>query len=290
MPAGLASLLRRNRWLLRRRAVQLAILAGFLAGPWFGIPLIEGTLASSRVLGTLPLTDPLILLQSLAARHWPEIAALTGAGIVLAVYALVGGRAYCAWVCPVNLATDLAAWARRRLGLPTAPALDRRLRFAILAGTLGASAATGAIAWEIVNPVTIVQRGLVAGMPVGAGMVLLAVFLFDLGVAARGWCGALCPVGAFYALVGRWRRIDMAAAGRTACDGCGDCIRRCPEPHLIGPALHGPDPAIRSGLCSACGGCAEICRRDVFRFSFRAATAAPGVREAPAATEKEGTP
>jgi ferredoxin-type protein NapH len=107
------------KWLALRRAVQLGVLALFLAGPWFGVWIVKGTLASSLTLGTLPLTDPYLLLQSLAARHRPELTAITGALIVLAAYLLVGGRVYCAWVCPVNPVTDAAAWLRRRLGLGT---------------------------------------------------------------------------------------------------------------------------------------------------------------------------
>ncbi|MEX0310671.1 MAG: quinol dehydrogenase ferredoxin subunit NapH, partial [Tateyamaria sp.] len=84
-----------HRFLLLRRSSQLFFLVLFLLGPWFGIWIVQGTLAGSLTLGVLPLTDPFILLQSLVAGHWPELNALIGALIVLAVYALIGGRVYC---------------------------------------------------------------------------------------------------------------------------------------------------------------------------------------------------
>lgn len=72
----------RNRWLIARRISQFGILGLFMLGPMAGIWVIEGNLASSNLLDTLDLTDPFIVLQSLAAGHVPETAALTGAVIV----------------------------------------------------------------------------------------------------------------------------------------------------------------------------------------------------------------
>ena len=106
-----------HRWLILRAAAQAGFLAIFLAGPSLGWRLVDGTLASSRTAGVLPLTDPLILLQAILAGHLPAATALTGALIVLAAYLAVGGRTYCSWVCPINPVTDAAHWLAGRLGL-----------------------------------------------------------------------------------------------------------------------------------------------------------------------------
>ncbi|HLO78735.1 MAG TPA: quinol dehydrogenase ferredoxin subunit NapH, partial [Magnetospirillum sp.] len=90
-------MMRRVKWLLARRVVQLGFLGAFLSGPLLHVWIAKGTLASSLTLGVLPLTDPLIAAQGLLARHSLEATALVGAAIVLAFYWLVGGRAYCAW-------------------------------------------------------------------------------------------------------------------------------------------------------------------------------------------------
>jgi ferredoxin-type protein NapH len=265
-----------HKWLAARRLSQALFLALFLTGPLFGLWIAKGTLAASLTLGVLPLTDPLVALQSLLAGHMLETSALVGAAIVLAAYAIVGGRAYCAWVCPVNVVTDFAAWLRARLGLKDGLGLDRRLRFLILGGALVASAATGTIAWEFVNPVTILHRGLVYGSLFGAGAALfvtLAVFLFDLGIAARGWCTHLCPVGAFYGLLGSRSLVRVAARGRDACDNCMECFAVCPERQVIAPALRGKDkgagPVILSRDCTNCGRCIDVCAKNVFEFGTR---------------------
>jgi ferredoxin-type protein NapH len=109
--------LRAHKWLLLRRVSQLGILALFLLGPLAGIWIVKGNLAYSLTLDTLPLSDPYVLLQSLLTGHMPEKLALIGVAIVIGFYALVGGRAYCAWVCPVNMVTDSAAWLRHRFGI-----------------------------------------------------------------------------------------------------------------------------------------------------------------------------
>lgn len=261
-----------HKWLLIRRTVQLGLLALFLAGPLFGVWIVKGTLASSLTLGVLPLTDPMMALQSFAAGHIPETTALTGAAILVAVYAVIGGRLFCAWVCPVNLVTDAANWLRDRLGLEKGWQPPRSLRLWLLGAVIAASAVTGTIAWEWINPVTVLHRGLVFGtLLAGFGwLVIASIFLFDLALSKHGWCGHLCPVGAFYGQLGRFGLLRVSAKRREVCNDCMDCFRACPEPHAITPALmggsHGDGPIILSPDCSNCGRCIDVCAKNVFTF------------------------
>jgi ferredoxin-type protein NapH len=157
------------------------------------------------------------------------------------------------------------------LHLPPGWRPQRALRGWLLAMTLLVSAMTGGIVWELVNPVTMVQRGLVFGMGF-AWAIVAAVFLFDLVVSRRGWCGHLCPVGAFYGLLGKRAVVRIAAHQREACTDCGDCFAVCPEPQVITPALRGTGSATRLVLdsdCTNCGRCIDVCADDVFKFSLR---------------------
>ncbi|SDX24289.1 ferredoxin-type protein NapH [Ruegeria halocynthiae] len=260
-----------HKYLLLRRTSQLCFLMLFLLGPWFGIWIVQGTLAGSLTLGVLPLTDPFVFLQSLIAGHWPELTAAIGAAIVLVTYALIGGRVYCSWVCPINPVTDGAHWLHRKLGLQKGWQPKRGTRLWIMATVLIVSGLTGAIAWELVNPITMLHRGLVFGMGFVWAMVA-AIFLFDLFVSRHGWCGHICPVGAFYGLVGSKALLRVSAASRSACDDCMDCYAVCPENHVISPALKGKGddtPLILSPDCSNCGRCIDICAEDVFKFTHR---------------------
>ncbi|SFB75133.1 quinol dehydrogenase ferredoxin subunit NapH [Tropicimonas isoalkanivorans] len=260
-----------NRYLIWRRSSQVFFLVLFLMGPWFGIWWVKGTLAGSETFRVLPLNDPLILGQMMAAGHWPEATALIGGLIVLVAYALIGGRVYCSWVCPINPVTDAAHWLHDKLGIQKGWQPKRSFRYWLLGTVLVVSTLTGTIAWEVVNPVTMVHRGLIFGMGWVWGMVL-AVFVFDLLVARRGWCGHVCPVGAFYSLVGAKSLLRVSALRRGACDDCMDCYAVCPENQVISPALKARgdgSPLILSPNCTNCGRCIDVCSVDVFAFTHR---------------------
>jgi ferredoxin-type protein NapH len=168
---GQRSWWQRHQWLLLRRSSQLGILALFLLGPLAGIWIIKGNLNSSMTLDLIPLTDPFVLLQSWLAGWQFGAQAFWGALIVIAFYFLVGGRAYCAWVCPVNMVTDLAHWLRQRLGLRGNTKIKRNTRYWLLAASLLLSAIGGYVAWELINPVSVLHRGLLFGM--GAGWLIV---------------------------------------------------------------------------------------------------------------------
>ncbi|WP_424831491.1 quinol dehydrogenase ferredoxin subunit NapH [Ruegeria sp.] len=260
-----------HKYLLLRRVSQIVFLGLFLLGPWFGIWIVQGTLAGSLTLGVLPLTDPFIFLQSLIAGHWPELTAAIGAVVVLVAYALISGRVYCAWVCPINPITDAAHWLHTKLGLQKGWQPKRNTKLWILTTVLIVSGMAGVIAWELVNPITMLHRGLIFGM--GFVWVMIgAIFLFDVFVSRHGWCGHLCPVGAFYGLVGTKSLMRVSATNRSACNDCMDCYAVCPENQVISPALRGKaesTPLILSPDCTNCGRCIDVCAVDVFKFTHR---------------------
>jgi hypothetical protein len=98
-----------------------------------GQPLLVGNLSAAQLLGTVPLADPFAVLQMLVARHPLGHRGAAGCRITLGLYALLGGRVFCAWVCPMNVVTDAAAWLRAETGCghqprPGAPAAQHTLR------------------------------------------------------------------------------------------------------------------------------------------------------------------
>ncbi|MBW2472506.1 MAG: quinol dehydrogenase ferredoxin subunit NapH [Deltaproteobacteria bacterium] len=263
--------LQAQKWLLFRRLSQLLILGLFMLGPMTGVWIIKGSMSASLTLGFLPMTDPLILLQSFVAGHSMAAKALIGALIVAAFYFLIGGRVYCSWVCPVNIFTDGAAWVNRKLDQKKSLYISRSFRYWLLVAVLIMAYLTGSVIWEWLNPVTIFQRGLLFGM--GLGWFLLGGILFiDTFLIKRGWCGHLCPVGAFYSVLGFFSFLRVKASRRQECTDCMDCFTICPEPQVIRPALKGDaqsSPVILSNNCINCGRCIDICPQDVFRFSKR---------------------
>lgn len=265
---------RANKWLLLRRTSQISILLLFLAGPLLGEGywIAKGNLTSSLIFDFLPLTDPYVLLQSLIAGHSLFSTAIIGAIIVTIFYLLVGGRVFCSWVCPLNVITDTADGLRRKLNIKGGARFSRSLRYWILAMTLLLAAVTSSIAWELVNPVSITHRSIIFGLGF-SGLIILGIFLFDFLISRQGWCGHLCPVGAFYSLLGKFSLIRVSAQDRGKCDDCMDCFIVCPEKQVIKPALKGEEkgvgPIIMDSNCTNCGRCIDVCAKEVFKFSNR---------------------
>lgn len=258
-----------HKFLILRRLSQLSLLAIFLVGPIYGIWIVKGNMASSLTLGVLPLTDPLVALQTFFASHSLESEALLGAVLVLIFYLVVGGRVYCSWMCPINMITDAAEWFRRKFNLKGGAHFARQTRYWFLAAILLLALITGTIAYELINPVSIVFRGLIFGMGSAWGLVV-GIFLLDLFIARNAWCGHLCPVGAFYSLIGKVSILRITADNREACDDCMDCFAVCPEAQVIRPALKGNDsPIIESGKCTNCARCIDVCAEDVFHLTHR---------------------
>ncbi|MCK5903200.1 MAG: quinol dehydrogenase ferredoxin subunit NapH [Cocleimonas sp.] len=265
-----------HKWLLLRRFSQLSILALFMLSPWLAklteVWLIKGNLSSSLTLDVIPLSDPYILLQSIFTGQWPITTGFIGALIVLVFYLLVGGRVYCSWVCPINIVTDIAAWLRNKLKIKGGVTMKRETRFWILGFTLLLSFITGTLAWELINPVSTVFRSLIFGIGLAWGMIL-AIFLLDFAVSRRAWCGHLCPVGAFYSLLGKNSLIRVDAYQREKCDDCMDCFIVCPEQQIIKQPLKGAEKGIpsiiASSQCTNCGRCIDVCAENVFKFDTR---------------------
>ncbi|MGL1635186.1 quinol dehydrogenase ferredoxin subunit NapH [Vibrio parahaemolyticus] len=257
---------RAHRFLILRRLCQLAIIALFMAGPTLGV--LTGNLSSSMLLDTVPLSDPLIVLQALATGHIPEFNALLGVVIVVVFYAILAPRAFCAWVCPLNIVTDLAAWLRRKFNIKASYRWSPAIRYWLIPVLMLGSALSGAILWTWLDPVAALHRGLVFGM--GAGWVLIAlVFVLDLLLVEHGWCGHLCPLGATYGVIGRKSLLRVTAVRREDCTKCMDCFYVCPEPEVLRQPLKEGDRRVMDQNCISCGRCLDVCPEQVFEFKNR---------------------
>ena len=266
---GVGHYLYKHRFLILRRLSQFSIMALYIGGNIYGWKILRGNLSSSRLLDTVPLADPFAVLQMFFAGAIVATDALIGAGLILAFYALIGGRAFCSWVCPVNVVTDFANWLRVKTKIHREEwqlRITRKTRYIALALALILSLILGMPAFEYVSPISILHRGLIFGMGLGWTMVL-ALFLFDLFVIKNGWCGHVCPLGGFYSLVTRPSLIRVNY-NKERCTECMECVRICPESqvlHMVGKH----SSLVKSGECINCGRCVEVCNDNAIYFSLR---------------------
>jgi ferredoxin-type protein NapH len=260
-------LIRTHKYLFLRRLLQVTLLLLFVAGNAFSWVVLQGNFSSSRLFGFIPLADPFALLQIMATGTMISAQALLGGGIILLFFAFVAGRAFCGWICPVNMVTDLANVTGHRI---FGPALTRKMsrnaRYWVTGLSLALSALLGVAAFEWISPINALHRGVIYGM--GMGWTLIAaVFLFDALIVRNGFCGHLCPLGAFYALIGRARALRVMHV-RERCTSCMLCLENCPEPQVLS-LVGNHSGAVASGECSNCGKCIDVCPEQAMRFGFR---------------------
>ncbi|MBT3552517.1 MAG: 4Fe-4S binding protein [Rhodospirillaceae bacterium] len=237
----------------------------FTSDPAEDLDALKGTTWSGTFWG-LRLSDPLAPLAQMAASlsvYWPF--ALTA--LIPIVLTAIFGRFFCGWICPANLIYELngnlAAWLRWA-GFRTGDyQFDKRIKYGVLALGLVLSAATGSVIIAAIYPPAIVGREAYFGIAVGgfgAGMVFfLGTLLFDLLVSRRGFCRYLCPGGALYSLLGRYRALRIQRIVES-CNDCAKCNVVCE---------FGLDP-LRDGFgqeCTNCAACIAVCPTDALTFT-----------------------
>ena len=261
------------KYLLLRRSTQIGLMFLYFAANAYGWNILAGTFGTSYLFGVIPLADPYTTLQVLATGFILATDVLLGAAIITMFYFVVGGRAFCSWVCPINMVTDLANWLRRKLNLDKEEVnyrfIKRSARYWIMVLGLIVSAIVGIAAFEVVSPITIMQRGIVFGFGMG-GAIVLGIFLFDLFGVKNGWCGHLCPLGAAYAVIGS-KSLVRVKHNHENCTDCMDCKTICPENQVL-HMINKSSISVTDGDCTNCGRCIDVCNDDALGFSIRSFT------------------
>jgi len=258
------------KYLILRRLSQITLLVLYFGAHAYGWKMLSGTISSSSVLGTIPLSDPFAVLQMLAAGASLGFDVILGAIIIALFYGIIGGRAFCSWVCPVNMVTDAAAWVRRKLLIDKIERkvwVTRNARYYMIAIALVVSAVTGFAAFEIVSPITIFNRGVIFGFGGGAGL-LVAIFLLDLFVMKNAWCGHLCPLGGVHSLLGKYALLSVKHNSDN-CTLCMKCKDVCPEVQVLN-MIGKRNERVVQPECTNCGRCIDVCDDDALGFDILA--------------------
>jgi len=239
----------------------------FVEDPAVGLDAIKGNTWSGNFFG-YKISDPLAVLGQIAAGmtvYWPFF--LTG--LIPIVLTIILGRFFCGWICPATFLYELntisSLWLQR-LGIKVGNRrFDRRLKYLVLAVGVGVSTVTGSVLVSMIYPPAIIGREIYFGIALGgfgAGLVFFVLtLLFDLLVARRGFCRYVCPGGALYALLGRFRLFRIKRIVEN-CNDCAKCNAVCE---------FGLDP-LRDNFgqeCNNCTACIAICPTDALTFSVK---------------------
>ena len=243
------------------------------------IQMLEGTLNGSRLLG-FHLIDPFTALEILASDHSMHINIIIGSATLLIFYFFIGGKAYCSWVCPYGLLSEIGE--RIHIKLVNKKIIKSRkfnpiIRFYFWFLFLLAAAIDGYLVFEVINPIGIISRFITYGWSLALVWVLV-ILLFEIFYSRRGWCKYICPVGTTYNFIG-WIGLTRLKWDMDKCDHCSACIAVCPEEHVLEfiKPKHDKKRAetnkhqeyIKNGDCILCARCVDVCHVDAYKLDFR---------------------
>ncbi|MEA3373383.1 MAG: NapH/MauN family ferredoxin-type protein [Campylobacterota bacterium] len=264
---------RTKRWIL-----VIAIHLTFFLSFAIDIQVLEGTLSGSRFLG-FHLIDPLMTMETFLATHHLHINMIIGTVTIIIVYLLIGGRTYCAWVCPYGLLSEIGEKFHNTLvdkKIIKSRAFDNRVRYIFWAIFLILAFTSGYIIFETINVVGIMSRAVAYGWSVSL-MWVIAVLAIETFYSRRAWCRYVCPVGTTYGLMGpiSATRIEW----NDNCDHCMVCHDVCFENQVLELTKAKYDKEreekgiktefVTGADCTLCGRCIDVCHEDALNFEFR---------------------
>ncbi|WP_297674079.1 4Fe-4S binding protein [Slackia sp.] len=277
----------------KRTVVFVAVFV--LVGVGLAFSTGTGTLSAIGV-GQIAAICPLGALEAMfGAWAFLPRALLLFAGIALV--AIVFGKAFCGWVCPVPhfqrffttkkakaaehdervqaAKKSVVAW-REGCEERTKPALDSR--HAVLGATLLSAAVFGFPVFCLICPVgltfatfILMWRFVQFNEPTIGLLVFPAILIVEF-VVLRRWCHKICPLGALLSLLARGNKTFRPTVDRSLClrcDGvaCETCASVCPE-HIDPYADAGERSMVE---CTKCKTCAQACPVSAIRFPLRPA-------------------
>jgi len=274
-----------HRWRWRRWASIVVVNGLFVASFWADLQLVEGSLTASRVLG-FHFADLNSALQLMLAHKHVVLNLIIGIATVLLMYLLLGGRAFCSWVCPYHLLSELAEMVHLKLvakrWVKDHP-LDRRLRV-VMFGVFAAMAfISGYTLFETISPVGILSRALTYGTIVGLVWVG-ALLLVEIFWSRRMWCRYLCPIGLTYGFAGAVAPVRVIH-NLEHCLHEGKCREVCLVPHVLDMTKLGYAAEVETPIgpdCTRCGMCLDACPTGALRFDIRGLSRPPEAAEAKA--------
>ena len=244
--------------------VMETITSPFVVDPENQLDAVKGN-TWSGTFWEVQLSDPLAVIGQVAGGlklYWPFL--LTA--LIPFFFTAVFGRFFCGWICPATLLYELNTNLGALLGKTGLPVgnkrYDRRLKYLVLIVGLLLAAASGSAIFAAIYPPAVIGREIYYAVALGGfgsgAVYFLMTLLFDLLVARRGFCRYLCPGGALYSLIGRFRLFRIRRIVEN-CNDCAKCTAIC-EFDL--------DPLQdRFGQeCNNCTACIAICPTDAMTF------------------------
>ncbi len=260
-----------SNWGLWRFLVQtlafLLIFSAPLLNYYFHIDFVQGWYQSISI-GRLWFVSPLEGFESILTSRLVYTPLLIGM-VIPVLLALLLGRVFCAWICPISFFSEvidrifrLLSGKRYRKDRLT---LIRQVFWFALLGELFLAMVLGTPIFVFLSPPGLVGRQIMMAVFFHAiaieGIIVVLVLGLHL-LTRRFFCRYLCPLGALLGVIGSKRRL-VVTRDEDKCNECGLCKRACP----LGLNPAGGDSL--SAYCWNCGECIDACRQRALDFTFR---------------------
>ncbi len=170
------------------------------------------------------------------------------------IAALIFGRVYCGYVCPMNTLMIPSTWLSKKLKLQTADAPKWLKNGYFTWITLGISIAVMLLS----------KRQLHIDLPILPFWLVMSI-LITLRYKPAVYHNLICPFGALQRSFGRFARLSEKV-DKDACVGCKLCEKACPSNAIV-VSSEDKKAVINTALCHQCIKCQQVCPKDAIHYS-----------------------
>ncbi|RUM42898.1 MAG: nitrate reductase [Desulfurobacterium sp.] len=239
----------------------------FLNYHW-DVNFVQGWFQSIGI-GNLWVVSPLEGLESILTAKFFYMPSLVGM-VIPVVVALLMGRVFCSWMCPVeffSMLTDkvLGLFSKKLKYRKDLLSLPHKVLWFALSAELLLTMVIGYPMFVWWSPPGLIGREIMfyAFYKVVTVEVWIVVIVLLLNLLTRRFfCRYLCPLGALLALLGKRRQLVIKYLS-SRCVNCKVCDTRCPM---------GIKPSVgesQSVYCWNCSECVDACPTGALKFTWR---------------------
>jgi len=247
--------------------------------------------------------DPLVM--TVVSGGMRMAVTITLLGLVTIAFSLIMGRVFCGWICPLGATFDFYGWFLRKLRFnfegpsPWWFRFKYYLLFAILIFALlgGVSPLMGfdpiviitRVAATVINPFLLRHDQILWGVddqPAyygyfidGFTLLLFMAIMAGTTKLSRIWCRAVCPLGAYLAILSRNSALRRDTKG---CVHCKICANHCPT----GAINFENEEIYNESECIKCFSCSQECPVDANYFTWKSPIPAISKSQHPVSLER----
>ena len=170
------------------------------------------------------------------------------------VAALIFGRVYCGYACPMNTLMIPIEWLSKKLKLQTADTPKGLKNGYFTWITLGISVAVMLLS----------KRLLHVDLPILPFWLVMSI-LITLRYKPAVFHNLICPFGALQRSFGRFARLSEKV-DKDACVGCKLCEKACPSNAIL-VSSEDKKAMINTALCHQCTNCLQVCPKEAIHYS-----------------------